>query len=59
MTEMKQTEYSQNAILKIMLCELAEINIYVFKSIKVNAKHFQVLNLPFHISFFSFFFCLF
>lgn len=27
MTEMKQTEYSQNAILKIMLCELAEINI--------------------------------
>lgn len=33
-----------------MLCELSEINIKVFKTIKVNAKHFQALNLPFRIS---------
>lgn len=33
-----------------MLCEVAEINKKVLKSIKVNAKHFQALTLPLHIS---------
>lgn len=30
-----------------MWCEVAEINIKVFKSIKINAKHFQALNYIF------------
>lgn len=33
-----------------MLCELTGINMKVFRGIKVDAKHFQALNLPFHIS---------
>lgn len=33
-----------------MMCEVAEINKKVLKSIEANEKHFQALNSPFHIS---------